>query len=81
VPLEVHPTLVSPATLNGATYTFAGTGSTSYGPSTTPPTAVGTYSITPSAATLAGGGVASDYTFSYVAGTYTRLVRNSKPQY
>lgn len=63
--------LVSPATLNGATYTFAGTGSTSYGPSTTPPTAVGTYSITPSAATLAGGGVASDYTFSYVAGTYT----------
>lgn len=63
--------LVSPATLNGATYTFAGTGSTSYGPSTTPPTAVGTYSITPSAATLAGGGVASDYTFGYVAGTYT----------
>ena len=63
--------LVSPATLNGATYTFAGTGSTSYGPSTTPPTAVGTYSITPSAATLAGGGVASDYIFSYFAGTYT----------
>ncbi len=46
-------------------YTFAGTGGTSYGSSTTPPTNAGTYSITPSGLTSA------NYSFSYVAGTFT----------
>ena len=54
------------AALTGAvTYTFAGTGSTSYASSTTPPTHAGTYSITP-------GSVSSDnYDIVFVAGAYT----------
>jgi len=69
--------LVSPHTVNGVTYTFAGTGSTSYAASTTVPTAAGTYSITPSAATLGGGGNTANYTFSYNAGTYTITAASS----
>lgn len=62
--------LVGSDALSGATYTFAGTGSTSYGPSTTAPTAVGTYSITPSAATFSPGS-ASNYSIIYADGTLT----------
>jgi uncharacterized repeat protein (TIGR02543 family) len=62
--------LVSPDTLSGATYTYAGTGSTTYAASTTAPTAVGTYSITPSAATLSTG-TASNYQITYAAGSLT----------
>jgi len=57
--------------ISGVTYTFQSTGSTpSYGPSTTIPTQVGTYSITPAAAVFSIGDVA-DYAITYVAGTYT----------
>lgn len=62
--------LVSPDTISSVTYTYAGSGSTSYGPSTTRPTAAGTYSITPSAAAVSPGS-ASNYTFTYVAGVLT----------
>ena len=69
--------LVSPNTVSGVTYTFTGTGSTSYAASTTVPTAVGTYSITPSAATLGGGGNTANYTFSYNPGSYTITAASS----
>ncbi|HWJ20892.1 MAG TPA: choice-of-anchor Q domain-containing protein [Gemmatimonadaceae bacterium] len=46
-------------------YTFQGTGTTSYGPSTTAPTNAGTYSITPS------GLSSSNYSFTYATGTLT----------
>ena len=62
------------ATVTSATYTYVGTGSTVYGPSTTPPTNAGTYSMTPSAATLNfTSGSAADYSLpnTYVAGTLT----------
>ena len=62
------------ATVTSATYTYTGTGGTTYGPSTTRPTAVGTYSVTPSAATLNfSSGSASNYStpYTYVAGALT----------
>ena len=40
------------AAVTGTTYTYAGTGSTTYAASTTAPTAPGTYSITPSLSTV-----------------------------
>jgi hypothetical protein len=58
--------------INGLTYTYEGTGSTIYGPTTTPPTAAGTYSITPSAATFADAASAAKYsTITYAAGLFT----------
>jgi hypothetical protein len=49
-----------------------GTGSTIYGPTTTPPTAAGTYSITPSAATFVDAASAAKYsTITYTAGSFT----------
>lgn len=65
--------LVNPDSISSVTYTFAKSNSdgyAAYGPSTTAPTAAGVYSITPSAAVF-GTGNSSDYTISYVAGTYT----------
>jgi hypothetical protein len=62
--------LVGTDTLSGATYKYAGTGSTTYGPSSTAPTSAGTYSITPSAATFSSGS-ASNYSITYAAGTLT----------
>jgi predicted Zn-dependent protease len=62
------------ATVVSATYTYNGTGATTYGPSTTAPTNVGTYSVTPSSATLTfSSGSATNYfaSFTYVAGTLT----------
>jgi predicted Zn-dependent protease len=62
------------ATVVSATYTYAGTGGTTYGPSTTAPTNVGTYSVVPSAATLNfTSGSASNYStlMNYVAATLT----------
>ena len=47
------------------TFTFNGIFPTVYGPSVTPPTALGTYSITP------GGYTSSNYHFVYSPGTYT----------
>lgn len=57
--------------ISGMTYTYSGTGSTTYGPSTTAPTAVGTYSVTPSAMTLSASRPTSNYDVQYVAGTVT----------
>jgi hypothetical protein len=65
--------LVSPETITGVTYTYAGTGSTSYAPSVSAPTNAGTYSITPSAVTgltIIGGNV-YNYAITYIAGTLT----------
>lgn len=53
--------------ISGATYTYEGTGSTSYGPSSSPPVALGTYSVTPSAATFSSGS-ASNYSITYLSG-------------
>ena len=61
------------ATLAGVVFTYEGTGSTTYGPSTTAPTAPGTYSLTPSSGTVTVTPAAdqSDYssTYEYVAGS------------
>jgi uncharacterized repeat protein (TIGR02543 family) len=60
------------ATVVGTTFTFAGTGTTVYAASTTAPSAVGTYSVTPSAATvtISPSTDASKYStsYTYVAG-------------
>jgi LPXTG-motif cell wall-anchored protein len=60
--------LISPDALSGVTYTYQGTGSTSYSASTTPPTAVGTYSVTPAVATFSSGS-ASNYAITYNPGS------------
>jgi hypothetical protein len=58
-----------------ATYSYAGTGSTTYAASATAPTAAGTYSITPSAATvtISPATDAANYstTYDYYPGTLT----------
>lgn len=62
--------LASGDAISGVTYTYAGTGVTTYGPSTTAPTGGGTYSSTPSAAVFSSGS-AGNYTISYTAGSIT----------
>ncbi|MBP6043507.1 MAG: InlB B-repeat-containing protein [Rhodoluna sp.] len=56
--------------ISTVTYTYQGTGSTTYGPSATAPTAVGTYSITPAVSALSVGTL-SNYNFASTAGTLT----------
>jgi YVTN family beta-propeller protein len=60
------------ATMGTVTLTYAGTGTTVYAASTTAPSAVGTYSVTPSVATvsISPSTDAANYstTYSYVAG-------------
>lgn len=63
-------TLVGNDEISGVTYSYAGTGSTTYTTSTTAPTAIGTYSVTPSAAVFSTGST-TNYVISYVAGTLT----------
>lgn len=62
--------MVGSDALTGLTYTFEGKNGTSYGPSTTAPTAAGEYRIIPSDAAVTPG-PSSNYTFNYVEGTYT----------
>lgn len=62
--------LVGSDAILSASYTYAGTGSTSYPSSTTAPSNAGTYSVTPSAAVFSSGS-ASNYTINYVAGSVT----------
>jgi outer membrane protein OmpA-like peptidoglycan-associated protein len=69
-PSETPVGLLLGNVISGVTYTYAGTGSTTYGPSTTAPTAVGTYSVTPSAVAFSTGSTSS-YSVTYVAGTLT----------
>jgi hypothetical protein len=58
--------------INGLTYTYRGTGLTSYGPSETAPTDAGTYSITPSAATFVNAASAARYSsITYAVGLFT----------
>jgi YVTN family beta-propeller protein len=67
--------LVSPDAISALTYTYEGTGSTNYPASTTAPTAIGTYSISPSAAVFSTGN-ASNYNISYSLGS---LVIQAQP--
>jgi hypothetical protein len=67
--------LVSPDAISALTYTYEGTGSTNYPASTTVPTAIGTYSITPSAPVFSTGS-ASRYNISYSLGS---LVIQAQP--
>ncbi len=63
--------LDSPDQISTVTFTFTSAGDTpSYGPSTTPPTEVGVYTITPSASIFSTGN-SGDYAITYTAGSYT----------
>jgi hypothetical protein len=55
---------------SGVSYTYAGTGSTTYAGSTTAPVNAGTYSVTPSAVTLSSG-LTSNYSITYTAANLT----------
>jgi YVTN family beta-propeller protein len=70
--------LVSTDNISGVTFTFEGTGSTNYPASTTPPTEVGTYSVTPSSAVF-GVGSLSNYNIIYASGTLTIQAASSPP--
>jgi hypothetical protein len=59
------------STVGSVTYTYAGTGQTVYAASTTAPTAVGTYSITPSNAVFSSGGSSLYSAISYNAAFFT----------
>jgi hypothetical protein len=57
--------------ISSLTYTYAGTGSTTYAANTQAPTLPGTYSITPSAVVFTGSGSTNNYnTINYTAGSY-----------
>ena len=59
-------------TITAVTYSYSGTGSTTYGPSATAPTSVGTYSVTPSAAVFSPLSAAAGYgTVSYSAANFS----------
>ncbi len=58
--------LVGSDALGSVTFTFSGSG---YGPSSTAPTAAGTFINTPSAATFTSG-LSTNYLITYTAGTY-----------
>jgi hypothetical protein len=70
--------LVSTDNISGVTFTFEGTGSTNYPASSTPPTEIGTYSVTPSSAVF-GGGISSNYNITYAPGTLTIQAASSPP--
>jgi outer membrane protein OmpA-like peptidoglycan-associated protein len=57
-------------TTSGVTYTYAGTSTTTYAGSSTVPANAGTYSVTPSALTLASG-LTSNYSIAYNAANFT----------
>jgi hypothetical protein len=58
--------------ITALTYTYSGSGSTIYSANTTPPTAAGTYSVTPSAVGFSVSGTASKYsTINYNPGYFT----------
>jgi len=63
------------ATITGTSFTYAGTGTTVYPKSTTPPTAIGTYSVNPSKATvtISPSSDAANYStnYAYIAGPLT----------
>ena len=58
--------------VTAATYTFTGTGGTTYSANVVVPSSAGTYSNAPSSATVVfTSGSSSNYSLSYVDGTYT----------
>ena len=67
-------TLVGSDAILGVTYTYS---SASYTASTTAPTAIGTYTITPSAAGFSTG-LSSNYTIVYATGTLTISAKMSR---
>ena len=75
-PSETPSGLLIGDVISGVTYTYSGSGTTVYGPSTTMPTAVGTYSVTPSMVTFSTGSP-SNYAVSYVAGVVTISATNT----
>ncbi|MEI8286264.1 MAG: YDG domain-containing protein, partial [Actinomycetes bacterium] len=62
--------LASGDVADSATYTYAGTNSTSYPSSTTAPVTAGTYAVSPSVLILTSGST-SNYSITYAAGTLT----------
>jgi uncharacterized repeat protein (TIGR02543 family) len=60
--------LISPDAIGSASYTYTGTGTS------TPPTAVGVYTVTPSSAVLSSG-LIGNYTISYDTATVTILAK------
>lgn len=70
-------TLVGSDEISTVTYTYSGFGSTTYAASTTAPTAIGTYSLTPSAAVFSTG-TSANYTIAYVAGTLTIVNKTAR---
>jgi outer membrane protein OmpA-like peptidoglycan-associated protein len=69
-PSETPSGLLNGDVISSLTYTYSGTGATTYGPSVTAPTAVGTYSVTPSSIIFSSGSL-SNYAVTYIAGTVT----------
>ncbi len=63
-------TLAGSDAISGMTYRYAGTGPTTYASSSTAPSAIGTYSITPSVAVFSTG-LAANYTVTYATGALT----------
>ena len=70
--------LVSTDNISSVTFRFEGTGSTNYPESTSAPTEMGTYSVTPSSAVF-GVGSLSNYEITYVPGTLTIQAASSPP--
>jgi outer membrane protein OmpA-like peptidoglycan-associated protein len=70
--------LVGSDAISSATFTFVGTGTTTYGPSNVAPTAIGTYDVTPSVPVF-GTGSATNYTIAFAAGALTINVRPPAP--
>ena len=62
---------ISPDSVSNAAYTYTGAGSTG---TSTPPTAEGTYTITPTNAVL-GNGLIGNYSITYDSGTLTILAK------
>lgn len=54
--------------ISGVTYTYTGTGGTTYGPSTTAPSNAGTYSVVVAVSSMSTGSP-TNYNFGYSAGT------------
>ena len=66
-------TLLGSDVISSVTFTFTGNSPTSYGPSTSSPSGVGTYQAMPSAAVF-GVGSSSNYIITYLPGTLTIIV-------
>ena len=57
--------------VGSVTYTYSGTGSTIYSASTTPPTQIGTYSVTPSSAVFSSGSATFYSSITYNPGYFS----------